>query len=166
MPSSSVVVQHIYVLSQRPCKTFDRVLMIISRFLKHTQNPVRLCTLTKSALDIQATAPRLRTKSFQAFPKPSIRRSFASMPELDANQGGDAKKKTYNKKATGEALKTAEAHSAEKDLKLYGSCFWYVFLSIYLLVLNIFLHIVSLYPRRICRGLTHQPSSPRCLIRY
>jgi len=48
------------------------------------------------------------------------------MPELDANQGGDANKKTYNKKATGEALKTAEAHSAESDLKLYGSCFWYV----------------------------------------
>ncbi|GAB7338801.1 hypothetical protein MBLNU457_5501t2 [Dothideomycetes sp. NU457] len=45
------------------------------------------------------------------------------MPELDANQGGDATKKTYNKKATGEALKTAEAHSAEKDLKIYGSCF-------------------------------------------
>ena len=51
------------------------------------------------------------------------------MPELDPNQGGDSSKKTYNKKATGEALKTAEKHSAEKDLKLYGSCFWYAFLS-------------------------------------
>ncbi|KXT03574.1 hypothetical protein AC578_10021 [Pseudocercospora eumusae] len=43
--------------------------------------------------------------------------------ELDPNQGGDANKKTYHKKATGEALKTAESHSASKDLKLYGSCF-------------------------------------------
>lgn len=46
-----------------------------------------------------------------------------SKQELDANQGGDASKKTYNKKATGEALKTADAHEAERDLKLYGSCF-------------------------------------------
>ena len=43
--------------------------------------------------------------------------------ELDPNQGGDPNKKTYHKKATGEALKTAEAHSTEHDLKLYGSCF-------------------------------------------
>ncbi|TKX27555.1 glutathione transferase-like protein [Elsinoe australis] len=45
------------------------------------------------------------------------------MPELDPNQGGDPTKKTYNKKATGEALKTAEAHEADNDLKLFGSCF-------------------------------------------
>ncbi|KAK4506686.1 hypothetical protein PRZ48_000419 [Zasmidium cellare] len=43
--------------------------------------------------------------------------------ELDPNQGGDPNKKTYNKQATGEALKTAQSHSAEHDLKLYGSCF-------------------------------------------
>ena len=43
--------------------------------------------------------------------------------ELDPNQGGDANKKTYHKQATGEALKTADAHSAENNLKLYGSCF-------------------------------------------
>lgn len=43
--------------------------------------------------------------------------------ELDPNQGGDPNKKTYHKQATGEALKTAEAHYAEQDLKLYGSCF-------------------------------------------
>lgn len=44
-------------------------------------------------------------------------------PELDPNQGGDSNKKTYHKSATGEALKTAEAHSADHDLKLFGSCF-------------------------------------------
>ncbi len=43
--------------------------------------------------------------------------------ELDPNQNGDATKKTYSKQATGEALKTANAHSAEHELKLYGSCF-------------------------------------------
>jgi glutathione S-transferase len=43
--------------------------------------------------------------------------------ELDPNQGGDANKKTYHKEPTGEALKTANAHSADNDLKLYGSCF-------------------------------------------
>ena len=43
--------------------------------------------------------------------------------DLDENQGGDPNKKTYHKQATGEALKTANAHSAENDLKLYGSCF-------------------------------------------
>lgn len=43
--------------------------------------------------------------------------------ELDPNQGGDAQKKTYHKQPTGKALETATAHSAEKDLKLYGSCF-------------------------------------------
>jgi len=43
--------------------------------------------------------------------------------ELDPNQGGDANKKTYHKKPTGVALETANAHSADHDLKLYGSCF-------------------------------------------
>ena len=43
--------------------------------------------------------------------------------DLDANQGGDATKKTYHKQASGLAAKTAERHSAENDLKLYGSCF-------------------------------------------
>lgn len=47
----------------------------------------------------------------------------ASKQEMDANQGGDQNKKTYHKQATGEALKTAQNHSAENDLKLYGSCF-------------------------------------------
>ncbi|TKA75118.1 hypothetical protein B0A55_05019 [Friedmanniomyces simplex] len=42
---------------------------------------------------------------------------------LDPNQGGDAKKKTYHKQATGLAWETVQAHSAEHDLKLYGSCF-------------------------------------------
>ncbi|KAF2484351.1 glutathione S-transferase [Neohortaea acidophila] len=46
-----------------------------------------------------------------------------SNKELDPNQGGDANKKTYHKQPTGEALKTANAHSADNELTLYGSCF-------------------------------------------
>jgi hypothetical protein len=44
----------------------------------------------------------------------------------DPNQGGDPSKKTYHKKATGNALTTVKNHSKEDDLKLYGSAFWYV----------------------------------------
>jgi len=47
----------------------------------------------------------------------------ASKQELDPNQGGDAKKKTYHKSATGLAFETAKRHESEHDLKLYGSCF-------------------------------------------
>lgn len=49
--------------------------------------------------------------------------TMSNNKELDPNQGGDANKKTYHKQADAEAGKTAHAHSAEKDLKLYGSCF-------------------------------------------
>ncbi|KAF2182188.1 hypothetical protein K469DRAFT_586915 [Zopfia rhizophila CBS 207.26] len=41
----------------------------------------------------------------------------------DANQGGDSQKKTYHKKATGNALSTVKNHSKEEELKLFGSCF-------------------------------------------
>lgn len=45
---------------------------------------------------------------------------------MDANQNNDPTKKTYHKKATGKALETVEKHSQDHDLKLFGSCFWYV----------------------------------------
>ncbi|KAJ4353433.1 uncharacterized protein N0V89_005162 [Didymosphaeria variabile] len=38
-------------------------------------------------------------------------------------QAGDPAKKTYHKKATGNALVTVKNHSKEDDLKLFGSCF-------------------------------------------
>ncbi|MCJ1312960.1 hypothetical protein MMC25_006636 [Agyrium rufum] len=44
-------------------------------------------------------------------------------PNLDTNQGGDANKKTYAKKASGTALFTVKRHAKEQDLKLFGSCF-------------------------------------------
>lgn len=42
--------------------------------------------------------------------------------------GDDAKpdQKTYHKKATGAALNTIKKHSKDHELKLFGSCFWYV----------------------------------------
>ena len=45
-------------------------------------------------------------------------------PNLDANTGGDPTKKTYHKKATGDALVTVKRHLKDHDLKLFGSCFW------------------------------------------
>lgn len=47
---------------------------------------------------------------------------------MDANQNNDPTKKTYHKKATGKALETVEKHSQDHELKLFGSCFWYVML--------------------------------------
>jgi len=41
----------------------------------------------------------------------------------NTNQGGEASKKSYHKKATGTALATVRDHAGEEDLKLYGSCF-------------------------------------------
>jgi hypothetical protein len=54
----------------------------------------------------------------------------------DTNQGGDPSKKTYHKKATGNALTTVKNHSKEDDLKLYGSAFWYVHSPRFSLFLN------------------------------
>lgn len=34
--------------------------------------------------------------------------------------------KTYHKKATGQALNTVKKRSKENELKLFGSCFWWV----------------------------------------
>ncbi|EME49822.1 hypothetical protein DOTSEDRAFT_164552 [Dothistroma septosporum NZE10] len=70
------------------------------------------------------SSPRL-TQRITGKPFTSTARMSAngSSVELDPNQGGDAAKKTYHKQATGEAWKTVQAHSADQDLKLYGSCF-------------------------------------------
>lgn len=50
--------------------------------------------------------------------------TLARSKMTDTNQGGDASKKTYHKKATGNALTTVKSHSKDDDLKLYGSAFW------------------------------------------
>lgn len=44
----------------------------------------------------------------------------------DATTKTQSQQKTYHKKATGLALATVKKHSKESDLKLFGSCFWYV----------------------------------------
>ncbi|KAL6703196.1 hypothetical protein ACN47E_010125 [Coniothyrium glycines] len=57
--------------------------------------------------------------------KNSVLRWLAKVDKDDRKktQGGDASKKTYHKKATGNALTTVKVHSKEDDLKLYGSAF-------------------------------------------
>lgn len=81
-----------------------------------------------------ATRPHLVASScFIARSKPqlpSARLASSSSTMTDTNQGGDSSKKTYHKKATGNALTTVKNHTKEDDLKLYGSCFWYVILTL------------------------------------
>ncbi|KAF1911763.1 hypothetical protein BDU57DRAFT_460588 [Ampelomyces quisqualis] len=57
--------------------------------------------------------------------KNSVVRWLAKCEKVDRrkSQGGDLSKKTYHKKATGNALTTVKAHSKENELKLYGSAF-------------------------------------------
>lgn len=57
--------------------------------------------------------------------KNSVVRWLAKMDKDDRKkmQGGDPSKKTYHKKATGNALTTVKNHSKDDDLKLYGSAF-------------------------------------------
>ena len=100
--------------------------MSVNRLLRPTRNTLQVCSQVNNSAIFRSTPLRPQANRIKTYQIPISRRLFATMPGLDANQGGDANKKTYNKKATGEALKTAEAHSAESDLKLYGSCFWYV----------------------------------------
>ncbi|KAI0610508.1 Glutathione S-transferase [Pyrenophora tritici-repentis] len=57
--------------------------------------------------------------------KNSVLRWQAKVDKDDRKRalGGDPSKKTYHKKATGNALTTAKVHSKEDELKLYGSAF-------------------------------------------
>lgn len=69
----------------------------------------------KAESQLQAKRPT----PLEAFP--ARRSHFSSM---SAANGASKEKKSYHKKATGSALKTAEAHADEHELKLFGSCFW------------------------------------------
>ena len=66
----------------------------------------------------------LSLSSFQTQSSLRITSVPARYKMTDTNQGGDPSKKTYHKKATGNALTTVKNHSKEDDLKLYGSAFW------------------------------------------
>jgi len=45
--------------------------------------------------------------------------------EMSGSTAPTKEAKSYHTKATGAAATTAEEHSNEHELKLYGSCFWY-----------------------------------------
>lgn len=80
--------------------------------------------LPRSHLPFHHSSPVRFTSSS---PSSSLSSSSSGKLEMsDTNQGGDSSKKTYHKKATGEALTTVKNHAKQEDLKLYGSCFWYV----------------------------------------
>lgn len=66
---------------------------------------------------------RIRPPTRTPILKPTTMSTASDKSNLDPNQGGDATKKSYHKSPTGAALQTANAHSADHDLQLYGSCF-------------------------------------------
>jgi hypothetical protein len=70
-----------------------------------------------------------RVASLHNFPSlllPANTFTFSNLFHNMSNTDQSVKeKKTYHKKATGDALNTVKWHSKEDELKLYGSCFWY-----------------------------------------
>jgi hypothetical protein len=94
----------------------------------------------------------LASSCFTAHPNPKlspVRFSSSYSTMTDTNQGGDSSKKTYHNKATGNALTTVKNHAKEEDLKLYGSCFWYVIITF---AINLVRHanfVKSLRPARL-----------------
>jgi hypothetical protein len=97
----------------------------------------RLLHQTSRSFSLPTSSP-ISSKTFtyhHLLPSSFSKPGFSPTPVIvrfkmtDTNQGGDSSKKTYHKKATGNALTTVKNHSKEDDLKLYGSAFWYVQLS-------------------------------------
>merc|ERR1711974_400465 len=97
----------------------------------HMSSPVSLCThriaTFTTSIYHRSLKPRFALPGL-INPRPITRTTTLNMStnnsatknDLDPNQGGDSTKKTYNKQATGLALETANAHSKDHDLKLYG----------------------------------------------
>ena len=100
---------------------------------------------------------------FIVHPRPrlsSVLFTSSSSTMTDMNQGGDPSKKTYHKKATGNALTTVKNHAKEEDLKLYGSCFWYVILTLSIEYCPI-IHVNTLQPlRSACLDISGTQSHP------
>lgn len=109
--------------------------LFVSFFIhSHMSSPVSLCThriaTFTTSIHHRSLKPRFALPGL-INPRPITRTTTLNMStnnsatknDLDPNQGGDSTKKTYNKQATGLALETANAHSKDHDLKLYGSCF-------------------------------------------
>lgn len=51
---------------------------------------------------------------------------MADAKDQQQSQTKQDDKKSYHTKATGKALATVKRHSTNDELKLFGSCFWYV----------------------------------------
>lgn len=78
---------------------------------------------SKQAVNTIKTLPFCKT-----FRSSFFYRAFNLSIHRSMSENANSKQKTYHKKATGIALNTVKKHAKEHDLKLYGSCFWYVFL--------------------------------------
>lgn len=102
----------------------------------HRSRGVRSCIAHGYVVSSMASSFRISSLTLPShFPVPrhlnksilARRRPICSRPKLQT-MADDTKsnQKTYHKKATGEALVTAKKHSKDHELKLYGSCFWYL----------------------------------------
>jgi hypothetical protein len=111
---------HIKVLSPSPHGSVPRVLPL-ALFPAH--NPFLFKSLSR-VTPLATSSLFISQSPLYSFRAPLFRSFSLSLKMTDANQAGDSSKKTYHKKATGNALATVKSHSREDDLKLFGSCFW------------------------------------------
>lgn len=83
---------------------------------RRLQRPQRTTTTTTQRLNNSTTTRRTMADTTGAA-------STSPRPDTE-NETTTKKQKTYHTKATGPALETVQRHSQERDLKLFGSCFW------------------------------------------
>jgi glutathione S-transferase len=85
-------------MNHLPCKASHRTLPLLRAAVSH-YHTIHISTLTRSL------------------------NSVRSMTETNQNGVKEKEKKTYHKKATGDALETVLLHAQDDVLRLYGSCF-------------------------------------------
>jgi hypothetical protein len=120
--STCIFVHEILLALYTEAKISTLLMNSVSKFLftlpRHLPSPC----IRNSIVPKTTSCPRF--PSLKAQSSLQITRVPVRYKMTDTNQGGDSSKKTYHKKATGNALMTVKNHSKEDDLKLYGSAFW------------------------------------------
>lgn len=117
--------RHTFLTSTSP---FNLALPPSMSLLVHT-SPIRLASRYTLVSSSPPSLGRVLSQRRRILPLCSLRSSFTTsacvLDNMSDNQQQTDAKKTYHTKATGNALNTAKKHSAENELKLFGSCFWY-----------------------------------------
>ena len=91
----------------------------MSRTFLARSTPFALRPIFKPAVAATRFAPTSSLASFT---------TSAQLKMATSNEETKKEKKSYHTKATGPALATVKKRSKDHTLKLYGSCFWYVYL--------------------------------------